>query len=87
MKKNFYVIIFFQLMLCLGLISSGCKHDKIKFYRESAAENIKKSFPNNKKSEVKINSSGVIILKDESYKNININFGPKDINFDLPSKF
>ena len=63
----------------------GCKHEQIKFYRESAASNLMNKF--NPEKEKANTPSGMIILKDEKNSSgQNINFGPRDINFDLPIK-
>ena len=62
----------------------GCKHETIKFYRESAATTVINRFaPQKQKAKV---NAGVIILKDETNES-NINFGPRDINFDMPVRF
>ena len=84
MKKRYTSLI---LLCFLGLCSCflfGCKHDSIKFYRESAAANVLNKFgPQKSQAKVKF---GVIILKDEANES-NINFGPRDINFDMPVRF
>ena len=87
MKKRVYAFIFISLIILSGILFSACKHDKIKFYRESRVDSMMKSFGVQKASPVKVNSSGVIILRDESSNKSSINFGPGDINFDLPVKF
>ena len=67
----------------------GCKQDSIKFQRESKfSEMVDGLNKDNPKQTIK-KSSGVIILKDENTQKQNFNspnFGPGEINFDLPIK-
>ena len=84
MNKKIIGIILLSFFIC-GVFC-GCAHDKIKFYRESKFDSMMQR--NHIKQEpAKVNSSGMLILKDESSYGSNIKFGPSDINFDLPSKF
>ena len=82
MKKRYVSL--FVLIILTSLLLFGCKHEAIKFYRESAASSMIDKFAP-KKQNAKPNS-GMIILKDETSES-NINFGPSDINFDMPVKF
>ena len=84
MKKRYVSLILISLAILSSVFLFGCKHDTIKFYRESAASTMINKFAP-QKSNVKVNS-GIIILKDEVNQS-NINFGPRDINFDMPHRF
>lgn len=74
----------------LGFILTGCQSQTITIKHETAA-----SVLNNAPKEVEKpksivkNSSGIIIYKDvTSTADVNvgkINFGPREVNFDLPS--
>ena len=84
MLNAFFIV--FTLFVAFFLV--GCTHEKIKFYRESQASSVlnKINEENNKPSVKK--SSGMIIYKDSSSSSATpINFGPKDLIFDMPSKF
>ena len=70
-------------MLAIGIVACGCKHDTINFYRESSASKLMRSM-NNDKARIQP-GSGIIILHDNP-SGLNINFGPKDINFDMPAR-
>lgn len=85
MNKRKFSYIFIVSIVLLSVFLFGCSGDKIQFNRESSAQNLINKFQKQKMNAQK--SSGVLILKDESYKNSNINFGPQDINFDLGVKF
>ena len=61
----FFVIVFFSVFLF------GCKHETIKFYRESAASSLIDKFKTNDTA-TKKTKSGIIILKDESQNNTGI---------------
>ena len=85
---KFSFIIFCVLISC---VLFGCKKEGIKFYRESKVQELMHGFQeqNDKNKDVIKRSSGIIIYKDNSNKNSNnqsINFGPKDLNFDLKIK-
>ena len=82
MKKRYIALL--GIFILGSLFLFGCKHDTIKFYRESAASSMLSKFGPQKES-VKVNS-GIIILKDETNQS-NINFGPRDLNFDMPARF
>ena len=85
MKKRYVsLFILIILIILISLFLFGCKHETIKFYRESAASSMVNKFAP-KKQNAKPNS-GIIILKDETSES-NINFGPRDINFDMPVRF
>ena len=85
MNKKNLSILFVLTVLCASLFLFGCKHDTIKFYRESAASTIIDKF---KSTDVEKKPSGVIILKDNSSQEKNtIHFGPRDIDFDMPVRF
>ncbi len=78
----------------VGLVICGCKKQKIEFHRDSSVQKLLDSVNSAtqpQKSYVK-KSAGVIIYKDNSYQNNQINkrsirFGPKDINFDMKVTF
>ena len=78
------------ILLSIALLSSiflfGCKVEKIQFNRESQAQAFVNKLNNKSNTQIK-KSSGMIILKDESSNNVNIKFGPSEVNFDLPVKF
>lgn len=89
-KKIFLFILFCGLMCC---VLCGCQKTSIQFYRESSVQKVMKDiFPQQKKDEV-TKSSGIVIYRDNTNKNKDssirtkeIQFGPRDINFDLPIK-
>lgn len=84
MKKRYISLIFASMILLSTLLLFGCKQDTIKFYRESAVTStVNKLLPQKQKAN---SNKGVIILHDNDKKS-EINFGPKDINFDMPSRF
>ena len=83
MKKRYIASIFLSLLFFASMFLFGCKHDTIKFYRESAASKLLNPTASKPKANV---NSGIIILRDESTQET-INFGPRDINFDLPVRF
>lgn len=86
MDKKIIVITLVLMLLSAGLFLFGCQHDQIIFNRESQAANVIKKFSNQNTQTKKV--PGMIILKDDSADSkININFGPKDINFDMPVRF
>lgn len=84
MKKRNLSLILIGLVGLSGFFLFGCKHDSIKFYRESAASSVINKF-SNQKPKAKVNA-GIIILRDDDNQT-NINFGPRDINFDMPARF
>ena len=87
MKKTYLSLAFLMFVICASLFLLGCEHEKIKFYRESAASSLINKINAPTKQPVKT-SSGMIIIKDENDDSrFNINFGPKDINFDMPARF
>ena len=87
MNKKVHAFIVAFVVVIFSVFLFGCKHETIKFYRESAATTLIDKFKGEEASSKKSNS-GVIILKDENYQNNNnINFGPRDINFDMPVRF
>ena len=89
MKKNKIKIAIFILCVCTSFVLIGCKQQTIKFHRESKFSELMNKFGNeeNKKKVLK-KSSGVIIYKDNSNNTSGgVNFGPGEINFDLPIKF
>ena len=86
MKKSVLSLFFILIVFCASLFLFGCQNQKIEFNRESAVTSLIKK-TNNPKTQVK-SSSGIIILRDEEQTpSININFGPRDINFDMPARF
>ena len=83
---KFSFIVFCVLISC---ILFGCKKDGIKFYRESKVQELMNDFQNQKEKDTIKKSSGIIIYRENSTKNSgnsSINFGPKDLNFDLRIK-
>ena len=88
MKNRSFSVIFLFFIFVASVFLFGCSHEKIKFYRESAASSLMNKFGNQNEKIKPMTSSGVIILntKKPDYK-ININFGPRDINFDMPTRF
>ena len=85
---NLLLILF---CVCLSLVLVGCKHETIKFYRESKFQQVmQNSSSTTPKSDKKVyrHSSGMVIYKDTSSQSdsSNMRFGPRDINFDLPIK-
>lgn len=90
MKKNINLLL---IVFCvsLSLVLVGCKQDTINFYRESKFQQVMKNIPSvsstKNKTQVK-QSSGMLIFKDSSSskKGSGINFGPREINFGVPSK-
>lgn len=86
MNKKVLSISLLLFTLSTSLFLLGCQNSQIKFNRESAASSLLNKFSTNEKPQVK--GHGIIILRDESSSlNNNINFGPRDINFDMPAKF
>lgn len=86
MNKKKISVLFVLTILCVSLFLFGCKQDTIKFYRESAASSLINKFKDENNTQSK--SSGIIILRDDSSNSKNtINFGPRDINFDMPMRF
>ncbi len=92
MKNNLirFIFLFICVLIACGL--SACQDktvQSIKFYRESKASSLNNNTRDQK--DVLKKSSGVIIYKDNSQKKgpslKTIDFGPKDIDFDLPIKF
>ena len=83
-KKKFSCFLIF-LSVIMSLFLFGCKTQKIEFYRESEASKLFKK-PQQEKIQ---KSSGMIIYRagQEETRNVDIQFGPKNIEFDLPSKF
>ncbi len=84
-----FIFIFFCVLITCGL--SGCTKQTIEFYRESQASSLFKNSDNEASKDNLKKSSGVIIYKYNTQKKgqnfKTIDFGPKDINFDLPVKF
>ena len=84
-------ILKFSFILVCVLISCGlfgCKHDGIKFYRESGVQQFVQSIQQGDNTSVK-RSSGVVIYKDNSTHDVSggsAKFGPKDLNFDINIK-
>ena len=67
MNKKLNTFIITLVIISFSIFLFGCKHETIKFYRESAASSLIdkfKSEDNNKKK----SSSGIIILRDDSQK-------------------
>ena len=91
MKKDFVKYFAFGILIVFSVALFGCKHETIKFYRESKVSEVMNKIKNqdgssgSKKGVLK-KSSGVIIYKDTSSSGSSggINFGPRDINFDMP---
>ncbi|MBR3605128.1 MAG: hypothetical protein IKL52_03765 [Candidatus Gastranaerophilales bacterium] len=83
MKKRYLGLIIVFAGVCMSLLLFGCENNKIEFYRESKAQALLNKFSTQQQNKPTVRS-GVIILKDDSSKNSTINFGPRDINFDLP---
>ncbi len=87
MNKSKISFLFALIIVCASLFLFGCKHETIKFYRESAASTLIDKFKTEEDNAVK-KSSGMIILRDDNSDNKNgIQFGPRDINFDMPVRF
>lgn len=84
MDKKVLSLILFFVLFALSFIMVGCKQEKIKFYRESAASDFINSL--NKPKSARPVNSGIIDLRDDNSKQ-NIKFGPSDINFDMPIRF
>ena len=85
MNKKVLSVIFLLLALSTSLLLFGCKVEKIQFNRESQVSKLINKVSDTKP---KTNSkSGIIILKDDNESQNTINFGPKDINFDMPIRF
>lgn len=86
MNKKVLSISLLLFTLSTSLFLFGCQNSQIKFNRESAASGLLNKFNASDKPQIK--GHGIIILRDESSNsNNNINFGPSDINFDMPAKF
>lgn len=83
MQKNIVNIRIIFLVFLFPIFLFGCKHDTIEFRRDSAVTNLLKKSTSYSQNQ-KVNS-GIIILKDEPSES-NINFGPRDINFDMPMR-
>lgn len=89
-------IILFLFILFCGLMSCvlcGCQKGTIKFYRESGVQRAMKDILPQQKNDEVLKSSGIVIYRDNTSRNQNntiknreIHFGPRDINFDLPIK-
>lgn len=78
---------FLFVCVLIGISLAGCADQDIKFYRESKFQDLMNNLPQTKSKNKTLNSSGVVIYKSESEDSQNsINFGPKDIEFDLPIK-
>ena len=90
MKNNILKFSFVIFCVLISCVLFGCKNDKIKFYRESKVQELMHGFQdNNPKKDSIQKSSGIIIYRDNSAQNStnqSINFGPKDLNFDLKIK-
>ncbi|MBE7708442.1 MAG: hypothetical protein E7Z88_07030 [Cyanobacteria bacterium SIG27] len=87
MSKKKVSILFVLVIVFASLLLFGCKHETIKFYRESAASTLINKFKVDEKNTTK-RPAGMIILKDDNSSNKNgIQFGPGDINFDMPVRF
>lgn len=88
MAKIKFLVVFLVVALCLVCLTA-CKHDSIKFYRESAVTTLKnqvKQLNVGTKKQVD-KSSGVVIYKTNETTNAtgkNYQFGPKDLDFDMP---
>lgn len=86
----------FSVLLCLLVLTAivvlcGCSDTQIQFNRKSSfAEYVKKNNITNTKEEkpTATKSRGIVIYKasDSSSQKYNINFGPADINFNLPNQ-
>ena len=88
MKKNILNIFFVLMIFAATFFLFGCQHDRIQFYRESKVTSVIKQISGEEKKPTVKKSSGVIIYKDTSNSSATpINFGPRDLIFDLPSKF
>jgi len=90
MKKKLGIILTICLLISISLIFVGCTNDKIEFNVQSKFQKTMGKFKGTgfgKNFETKT-SDGVVIYKDTRYSdtNSNVNFGPKDINFDLRIK-
>ena len=85
MKKKIALVFVFGTVFA-SFFLFGCKNNKIEFYRESQAAKLMDKFSSQQKSRP-TTSSGMVILKDDKYSQSSINFGPKDINFDMPSRY
>ena len=86
--KNFVLICLCVIASCFFL---GCKNDTIKFQRNSSVSEFMQNIGIEQKADIK-KSSGIVIYKDESKPEQQINapttnFGPRDINFDMPIRF
>ena len=76
--------IFTIVLLLFTALLFGCKAEKIQFYRESSANALMQKFSS--KNKPTTTNSGIIMLHDENPSGNTINFGPRDVNFDLPIK-
>ena len=86
MRRRFVSCIILMSAIFSSIFLFGCtNNNKIQFYRESKASALMNKFAPQQKAKPAVRS-GIIILRDET-DNSTINFGPRDINFDLPVKF
>lgn len=89
--KSLILLLVFASVFCCGCSIKNIQKGTIKIRHESKIKSIKENYEaqNSKKGIVK-KSSGVIIYKDNSTQNFdglkNVNFGPRDINFDIKVK-
>lgn len=87
MYKINFCFIFVCALICLAV--AGCNMQKIEFKRESAFQNTMKNIGMPQKNTT-TNSKNIYIYSYEDNKktdNTNINFGPKEVNFEPPSRF
>ena len=82
-KKVISILSLFVVVVC-SMFLFGCKVEKIKFYRESAASDFLNQI-NEPRKQPK-SRPGIINLRDDDSK-FNMNFGPSDLNFDMPMRF
>lgn len=87
MKKNNFCFIFICVLISIVLV--GCSTQKIEFKRESAFQNTMNNISTPKKDTVTKSKNIYIYSYGDSEKtdNSNMNFGPKEVNFDPMRKF
>ncbi|MBQ8848501.1 MAG: hypothetical protein IJ003_06110 [Candidatus Gastranaerophilales bacterium] len=85
MEKKILKYSFIGLCLVSCVLLFGCANNQIQFKRDSKVTELMNSLNinNTSKNQVK-KSSGMIIYRDTSSSSSNsMNFGPRDINFDM----
>ena len=90
-------LLFIFVCVLISFVLFGCKHEKIKFYRESGVQQLMQNTKNGtgtsgSNATTTRSSGGIIIYKDNSVNDTtggSANFGPigpKDIDFNLKIK-